>query len=305
MRTGVGGPFLFMKLQGIFPALTTSFDYEGHLYQAKITHNIHKLNEINLSGYVVCGSTGEAPLLGMDERIQLMRWVREASAEGKILIAGVGCESVHETVRLSDRAAEAGYHVALVLTPHYYRGQMHRPEAQALFFRAVADRSKLPVMLYNLPQATGYSLSPETVADLSHHPNIIGIKDSSGNLDNLRAIVNAAKPGFQVLSGSGINFCEAMNSGATGAILAIANPLPYACLTIWEALRMRQIEAAEDWQQRIFGAAKTIAEKHGIPGLKHAMDLNGYYGGPPRLPFIPPSNAAKREIEAAFDGLKS
>ncbi len=174
-----------MKLQGIFPALTTSFDYEGHLYQAKITHNIQKLNEINLSGYVVCGSTGEAPLLGIDERIQLMRWVREASAEGKVLIAGVGCESVHETVRLSDRAAEAGYDVALVLTPHYYRGQMHRPEAQALFFRAVADRSKLPVLLYNLPQATGYSLSPETVAELSHHPNIIGIKDSSGNLDNL------------------------------------------------------------------------------------------------------------------------
>ena len=294
-----------MKLQGIFPALTTPFDYEGHLYKAKVIHNIGKLNEIGLGGYVVCGSTGEAPLLTTSERVQLMEWVREASAAEKLLIAGVGCESVQETVLLSDRAAEAGYQVALVLTPHYYRTQMHRPDTQALFFRAVADRSKLPVLLYNLPGVTGYHLPTETVAELSHHPNIIGMKDSSGNLESLKEVLKAVKPGFQVLSGSGMNFCEAMHLGATGAILAIANPLPYACLTIWEALRMRQQEAAQDWQERILSAARLIAQKHGIPGLKHAMDLNGYYGGPPRLPLIPPSKEAQREIEAAFDGLKS
>ncbi len=294
-----------MKIQGIFPALTTPFDYEGHLYKTKVAYNVRKLNEINLSGYVVGGSTGEAPLLTTSERVQLMEWVREASAAEKLLIAGVGCESVHETVLLSNHAAEAGYQAALVLTPHYYRNQMHRPDTQALFFRAVADRSKLPVLLYNLPSVTGYHLPIDTVAELSHHPNIIGMKDSSGNLQSLREVIKEAKPGFQVLSGSGVSFCEAIHLGATGAILAIANPLPYACLTIWEAFRMRQQEAARDWQERILSAARLVAEKHGVPGLKHAMDLNGYYGGPPRLPLTPPSKEAQREIEAAFDGLKS
>ena len=294
-----------MKLQGIFPALTSSFDYQGDLYKVKVFHNIGKLNQIGLTGYVVCGSTGETPLLSVDERIQLMEWVREATAEGKTLIAGVGAESVHETVRVANRAAEIGYHVALVLTPFYYRTQMHRPDTQALFFRAVADRSKIPVLLYNIPQVTGYALPVETIAELSHHPNIVGMKDSSGDLEKLKQVVPAVKAGFQVLSGAGAGFAEAFQIGASGAILAIANPLPYACVTIWEAFRTRQFDAVQDWQARILPAAKLIATKYGIPGLKYAMELNGYYGGPPRLPFIPPSAEGKAEIEQAFDGLRS
>lgn len=294
-----------MKLQGIFPALATCFDDQGRLYKAKIFANIQKLNQIALSGYVVCGTTGETPFLALEERIQLMEWVREASAEGKTLIAGVGAESVQETVRLANRAAEAGFHAALVLTPFYYRTQMHRPDTQALFFRAVADQSKLPVMLYNIPQVTGYHLPAETVAELSHHPNITGMKDSSGNLEVLNETVRLVKPSFQILSGSGGNFWSALEIGSTGAILAIANALPYACVTIWEAFRMRDAQAGKDWQARILPAARAIANEHGIPGLKYAMELNGYYGGPPRLPFLPPSVAAKAEIEAVFDGLRS
>ena len=294
-----------MKLQGIFPALTSSFDHQGSLYKAKVFHNIEKLNQIGLTGYTVCGSTGETPLLSVDERIQLMEWVREAAAEGKTLIAGVGAESVHETVKVANRAAEIGYHFALTLTPFYYRVQMHRPDLQALYFRAVADRSKIPVLLYNIPQVTGYSLPVETIAELSHHPNIAGMKDSSGDLEKMKQVIPAVKPGFQVFSGSGTGFNDALQAGAAGAILAIANALPYACVTIWEAFRTREHEAANDWSSRILPASKLIAAKHGIPGLKHAMDLNGYYGGPPRLPFIPPSAEAKAEIEEAFDGLRS
>jgi 4-hydroxy-2-oxoglutarate aldolase len=126
-----------MKLQGIFPALTASFDHQGKLYKAKVLHNVEKLNDIALAGYAVCGSTGETPLLSTDERLELMGWVKEASAPGKTLIAGVGAESVHETVRLAKCAAETGYDAALVLTPFYYRNQFYRPETQALFFRAV------------------------------------------------------------------------------------------------------------------------------------------------------------------------
>lgn len=294
-----------MKLQGIFPALTSSFDHEGNLYKAKVFHNIEKLNSISLAGYTVGGSTGETPLLSAEERLQLMSWVKEASAPGKTLIAGVGAESVHETVRLANKAAEIGYNAALVLTPFYYRNQMQRPETQALFFRAVADRSKIPVLLYNIPQVTGYDLPVETIADLSNHPNIAGMKDSSGNMEKLKEVVGAVNPGFQVVTGSGVSIWEALRIGASGAILAIANALPYACVTIWEAFRTREENAGSDWQSRITPASQLIARRHGIPGLKYAMDLNGYYGGLPRLPFLPPSAAAKTEIEEAFDGLRS
>ena len=294
-----------MKLQGIFPALTTCFDHEGNLYRTKILHNVSKLNDIALSGYVVCGSTGETPLLTTDERIQVMEWVREASSDGKTLIAGVGCESVHETVLLANRAAVAGYHAALVLTPCYYRNLMLQPATQALYFRAVADRSKLPVLIYNIPSATGYDLPVDTVVELSHHPNIIGIKDSSGNMTKLAALVAEVKPGFELLTGSGMRVAEALEIGADGAILAIANALPYACITIWEAFRRRENEAARDWQARIFRASELVPAKHGVAGLKYAMDLNGYYGGPPRLPLVRPSAEARAEIEAAFEGLRS
>ncbi len=243
--------------------------------------------------------------MNIDERIQLMEWVGEASAEGKTLIAGVGAESVHETVRIANRAAEAGYHAALTLTPFYYRTQMHRPETQALFFRAVADRSKLPVLIYNIPQVTGYDLPVDTIAELSHHPNIIGMKDSSGNMEKMNETVRAVKPGFQMLTGAAGILWEALQIGAAGAILALANPLPYACVTIWEAFRTREQEAGKDWQARIDPASRLVVTKYGIPGLKYAMDLNGYYGGPPRLPFVPPSSEAKAEIEQAFDGLRS
>ena len=293
-----------MKLQGIFPALATPFDHNGDIYKTKVLHNVDKLNRIALTGYTICGSTAETPLLSPDERLELISLVKQAAAPGKILIAGVGAESVHETLRMANAAAERGCDVALVLGPFYYKTQMFRPETQALFFRAVADSSKLPVLIYNIPQVTGYDIPVETLGELSHHPNIIGMKDSSGNMDKMRETVKAVKPGFQILCGAGGAFYEGFQIGASGAILAIANPLPYACVTIWEAFRMRDEAAGKDWQERILPGAKLIATKYGIPGLKYAMDLNGYYGGPPRLPFVAPSPEAKTEIEAAFDGLK-
>ena len=292
-----------MKLQGIFPALTTCFNDQGDLYKEKVFHNIRKLNRIALGGYLVCGSTGETPLLSFDERIRLMDLVREASAEGKTLIAGVGAESVRETVRMANCAAEIGYQAALALTPFYYRVQMHQPATQALFFRAVADQSKLPVLIYNIPQVTGYDLPVDTIAELSHHPNIIGMKDSAGNLEKLKETVRAVKPGFDVMTGAAGILWDALQGGAAGAIMALVNALPYTCLTIWEAFRTREHEAGKDWQSRIQSPSRLTA-KYGIPALKYAMDLNGYYGGPPRLPFLPASADARVEIEQALDGLR-
>ena len=295
----------YMKLQGIYPALATCFDDDGNVYKEKITYNVRKLNQVALSGYLACGSTGEAPLLNFDERMQVLECVRDASAAGRILIAGIGAESVRESVRLADGAASLGYHAGLALSPHYYKHQMQRPDVQLLYYRALADQSKLPVLIYNMPAVTGYDVPVEMVAELSHHPNIIGIKDSSGSLEKIKATLHAVRPGFQVLSGSGATFGEAFHLGAMGAILAIANAVPYACVTVWEAHRTRQEEAARDWQNRLLPGARIVPAKYGIAGLKYLMDLKGYFGGAPRLPLIPPSAEIRTEIEQAFGGVYS
>jgi len=293
-----------MKLQGIFPALTTPFDHAGDLYEIKVRHNVEKYNLTTVTGFVVCGSTGESVFLSSEEKLQVCKWVAESKGAGKILIAGTGAESVRETVELTNRAADLGYATALVRTPHYYKSVMNRPESQEIFFRAVADQAKIPVLIYNFPQLTGVDIKIESVAALSHHPNIIGMKDSSGNVEQVARIVRETKPGFQVLVGSATMLAASLAAGASGGILAFADAAPYATITIWEAFRTRESEAAEDWQARVSCAAQVVSSKHGIPGLKYAMDLNGYYGGPPRLPLVAPRADARKEIERAMDGLK-
>ncbi len=159
-------------------------------------------------------------------------------------------------------------------------------------------------MIYNWPQATGLDISPEAVNQLSEHPNIIAIKESSGSLEKVMQMIREVKPGFQVLVGSAPTLWPSFQVGAVGAVLAFANAAPYATITIWEAHRTREAEAARDWQNRIGRAAMLVTTKYGVPGLKYAMDLNGYYGGPPRLPLTIPTLAAQQEIAEAFSELK-
>jgi 4-hydroxy-2-oxoglutarate aldolase len=213
-------------------------------------------------------------------------------------------ESVRETLCLTNRAAEMGYKAAMVRTPHYYKNLLNRPDAQALYFRSVADQSRVPIIIYNWPQATGVDIPAETVAALSEHPNIIAVKESSGNLEKVMQMIREVRSGFQVMVGSAPTLWPSLLMGATGAILAFANAAPYATIAIWEAYRTREEAAGRDWQNRIARAAMLVTTRYGVPGLKHAMDLNGYYGGPPRLPLSVPGAEAKREIQEAFRDLK-
>jgi 4-hydroxy-2-oxoglutarate aldolase len=293
-----------MKLQGIFPPITTPFDHKGDLYKTKVIHNVQMWNRTTLAGYVVCGSTGESVMLTPEEKTQLWEWVAESAAPEKILMAGTGVESVRETIALTNRAAEIGYKAAMVRTPHYYKTLLNRNEAQMLYFRSVADAAKIPIMIYNWPQTTGVDISPEAVAALSEHPNIIAIKESSGNLEKVTQMIRDVKSGFQVLVGSAPTLWASLQAGAAGAVLAFANAAPYATITIWEAHRTRDKEAGIDWQNRITRAAQLVTTEYGIPGLKYAMDLNGYYGGPPRLPLCVPTLEARSEIDAAFQELR-
>ena len=267
-------------------------------------HNVEKWNLTALSGYVVMGSTGESVMVTPDEKFTLWELAAKHAAPEKLLIAGTGMESVRETVCLTNRAAEMGYKAAMVRTPHYYKNLIARGDAQALYYRTVADQTKIPLIIYNWPQATGVDIPVETVVDLSGHGNIIAIKESSGNLEKVMSLIREVKSGFQVLVGSAPTLWPSFLMGACGAILAYANAAPYSTIAIWEAYRQRDDAAGLDWQNRIGKASALVTTKYGIPGLKYAMDLNGYYGGPPRLPLCPPTAEAKREIEEAFRDLK-
>ena len=307
MARGPGGAilkFMPLKLQGIFPPITTPFDHAGGIYAAKLQHNVEKWNRTALAGYVVMGSTGESVMLTAEEKFSAWEQVAKHAAPEKMLIAGTGMESVRETVCLTNRAAEMGYVAAMVRTPHYYKNLVNRGDAQALFFRSVADQTKIPLIIYNWPQATGVDIPADTVAALSEHPNIIAIKESSGSMEKVLQMLREVKHGFQVLVGSAPTLWPSLLMGACGAILAYANAAPYSVIAIWEAYRTREEAAGMDWQNRIGRASTLVTTKYGVPGLKYAMDLNGYYGGPPRLPLSVPTAEAKREIEEAFRDLK-
>jgi dihydrodipicolinate synthase/N-acetylneuraminate lyase len=293
-----------LKLQGIFPPITTPFDHSGNIYAAKVQHNVEKWNLTGLGGYVVMGSTGESVMLTTDEKLTMWELVAKHAAPDKLLIAGTGVESVRETVCLTNRAAEMGYKAAMVRTPHYYKNLVSRAEAQTLYFRAVADQSRIPLIIYNWPQATGVDIPVEAVTAISEHPNVIAIKESSGSLEKVMQMLREVRPGFQVMVGSAPTLWPSLLMGACGAILAYANAAPYSVIAIWEAYRTREEAAGLDWQNRIGRAATLVTAKYGVPGLKYAMDLNGYYGGPPRLPLTVPTAQAKQEIEDAFRDLK-
>lgn len=293
-----------MNLSGIFPPVCTPFLVDGEFSAAKLRINVEKWNKTGLAGYVATGSTGESVFLNKEEKIRVWETVREAAAPGKLLIAGTGAESVRETVEMTNLAASIGYAVALVRTPHYFKSQMNRPESQLTFFRAVADQSKIPVVIYNFPQATGLDIPADAVIQLAGHPNIIGIKESGGNIEKVASMVDEAPETFQVLVGSAATIYPSFSVGAVGAILAFANAAPCASLAVYEAARSGDHPRARQAQRKIAAAAAAVPPRLGISGLKYAMDLNGYYGGPTRLPLLPLTPAAKAEVEELFRDIR-
>lgn len=290
-----------MKLQGIFSEITTPFDYKGDIYKVKVQHNIEKWNRTTLTGYLVNGPTGENAFLSSDEKAMLWELSAKYAAAEKVLIAGTGVEGVRETVSLTNRAAEMGYKAAMIAVPRLY-GTRLKTEAQMLYLRTVADQARIPIIVHNCPDGAEADLGIEGIAAVAQHANVIGVNQGSGNSERMAALVREAR-GLQVLAGSASTVWHSLQSGAQGAILAFASAAPYAVIAIWEAHRTREETAGAELQNRLAGAARLVEQVHGVPGLKHAMDINGYYGGPPRLPLTVPAAEAKREIEEAFRGL--
>ena len=284
-----------VELRGVFPPLTTPFDAGGKLDTAALAGNVRKYNSTPLAGYVATGSTGESVYLSADEKFAVWETVKEAAAPEKILIAGTGAESTAETISLTRRAAAAGYQVALVRTPSYYRPQMN-DVAQERHFTSVADDSPIPVVIYAVPQFTGLPVTAGLVERLARHPNILGIKESSGVMQLVADILRRTEDDFQVLVGSATTFYPSLTLGARGGILAVSCALPELCTELYEAAASGGHDRARLLQQRLHEPTVALTTRHGIPGLKHAMDLRGYAGGPARPPLLPLDAEAQAEI---------
>ena len=291
-----------MNVSGIFPALTTPFDVDGNVSISGMKHNIHLYNQTGLAGYVVLGSTGESVLLSLEEADQIWTAVKETAAPDKILIAGTGAESTAETISRTKRAAALGYQVALVKTPYYYK-PWYRPENFIRHYRAVADASPIPVMLYSVPIFTNITLESPEVLALAQHPNIIGIKDSSGSIQRIGEVVAAAPSHFQVLTGGAGVVYSCLVTGGRGAILALADLLPEKCVELYQLFRQGRHEEARQVQLQLVEASKAVVSEGGIPGLKYAMDLRGYQGSYPRPPLLPLKEEKKNAIAAAVGEL--
>jgi 4-hydroxy-2-oxoglutarate aldolase len=288
---------------GIFAALTTPYAQDGSASLPDLKHNLRLYNATDLVGYVALGSTGESVLLTRAEMDAILATVKEAAAEEKKLLAGTGAESTAETIERTKRAAEFGYDAALVKTPHYYK-PAYKPETLIAHFRCVADESPIPVMLYSIPQFTGIALAAAEVAALAEHPNIIGIKDSSGNVQGVAEIVAATPPEFQVLVGSAASLYPSLAIGARGAILALACALPEKCVALFELFRQGHHEKARELQTVLLRASKLMVSEMGIAGVKYAMDQRGYQGGLPRLPLLPLHSEQKKRLTEVLKNLE-
>src|SRR5246127_1020474 len=284
-----------MDFSGVFAALTTPLAADDSVAIAELKKNIQRYNSTGLAGYAVQGSTGESVLLSRAEWDSVLVAAKEAASPQKKLLAGTGVESTAETISRSKRAAELGYHAALVKTPYYFK-PMYKPDVFVAHYRRVADASPIPVMLYSVPQFTGISLEAPEVAVLAEHPNIVGIKESSGHVQRVAEMISAAPASFQVLTGGAGVLLPSLTVGAKGAILALASALPEKCAELYDVTRRGQLEAAQELQKNLLRASKLIVSELGIPGVKFVMDQRGYYGGGPRPPRPPLSDAAKRRV---------
>ena len=285
-----------LDLHGIFPPIATPF-INGKVAYDKLASNVAKWNRTGLKGFVVLGSNGEYVYLSEEEKRTVVDTVVESATKEMLVIAGTGCESTAETLRLTEDCARIGVHAALVVTPHYYAGRM-REAALMKHFSELADHSPIPILLYNVPKFTHINMAADFVIRISEHPNIIGLKDSSGNIIQLAEILNGISKDFNVLVGTAGVLFSGLTIGCVGGISALANVAPEACVKIFDLVKAGDLDAARELQLKMIPVNQAVTAIYGVPGLKAAMDMRGYFGGDPRLPLLPSSEQERSEIEA-------
>jgi 4-hydroxy-2-oxoglutarate aldolase len=288
------------NLKGILLPATTPFDSSGQVSSSDIRSNIREWSAKGVIGFVVLGSTGERVHLDEREYLESIEASRAAVADNSALIAGAGQQSTIGTIREIKKAATAGADAVLVITPYFYRSAITQ-ETLVTYYTAVADSSPIPVLLYSMPPLTGIKIEPETVARLSEHPNITGVKDSSNDVASFSKTVNLCPREFAVLTGNGTVLLDALRAGATGGILAVGCAVPEVCVEIFRAFNAGEDERATLLQSKLTPLATAVTTRFGIGGLKAALDLAGYKGGAVRAPLRSPDEPARAEIATLLE----
>lgn len=275
----------YFKIKGVIPPMITPFkendevDYEGHI------SNIKKWNDTELCGYLVLGSNGETVYLNEEEKLKLIELTTRHKKEGKIVLAGTGMESTRETIRLTNKAGELGVDGALIITPNFYGGKM-TDEALIGFYTEVADNSNIPILIYNVTKFTHLSISVNAVKKLSRHPNIIGMKDSSGSVQQLSEYLRVIDNDFNLLVGTASAWYPALALGIEGSIMGLANVCPDECIKVQDYYENGDYEKSKDLYLKLYPVNKAVTGTYGIAGLKYSCSELGYIGGNTRKPLL-------------------
>jgi 4-hydroxy-2-oxoglutarate aldolase len=283
------------KKFGIMPPITTPF-VNDDIAVDKLSQNFAKWNKTELSGFVVMGSNGESVFLTRDEKLKLVEAVKKNISDDKLLIAGTGSDSIKETISLSNNAADCGVDYVLILPPSFYKSEM-KSIAFIKYYTSVADKIKIPMIIYNVPKFTGVDIEAETVAKLAEHKNIVGIKNSSENIRQTLEIIDQTPKDFATIIGTASVLYSGVSGGAVGGILALANIAPNECVQIQKFVEEGKHKEALELQKRMLPVNKAITAKYGVAGLKAAMDMLGYFGGEPRSPLSALNETDKKLLE--------
>jgi 4-hydroxy-tetrahydrodipicolinate synthase len=304
-QSGLEDNLQVLNLKGIIPPMVTPFDANGAINYASFERNIEKYIEAGIEGYLVVGSTGESVYLEHSEKLKLIESSRKRVPTSMTLLAGTGVESTQATITLSREAADRGVDAVLVKNPFYFRNQMTF-DVYMSHYTAVADASPVPVIIYNVPVFTALPLESKLVIELSKHPNIRGLKDSSGDPRMISEVVwNTDSSKFPVLSGAAATLFPAMCAGARGGIIALACVAPKAALSLYHAFAAGDFKRAGELQRIIAPAAGAVTAKHGFAGLKAAMELEGFHGGLPRRPLLPVKTEQRDDLAQIFRRMNS
>jgi len=287
---------------GIYTPIATPFRDDGTVDERALAANVSRWMTTPLTGLVVLGSNGEAASLEEAEADRVVEIVRAGVPSSRPLIAGTGRESTRGTIVATRRAAAAGADAALVRTPSFFKPQM-TSDAFVRHFTEVADASPVPVLLYNVTLYTGVNLLPDAVERLAVHPNIVGIKESGSDIGQIAEYVARTPDDFTVLAGSATTLVHALCAGCDGAILALASLAPAECVSMTVLVREKRLDEAAALQRRLMPLARSVGTTYGVPGLKAALELKGYAGGPPRPPLRPVSSEVVDIIRRQLDAL--